>query len=65
VAPQKKLDSLDLYVGDFRIMKDSTIGMPEVGEPYFGEIASVVFCSEDAVLLSSIISAPTRANLHL
>jgi hypothetical protein len=33
-----------------QIRDDSTIGMPEVGDPYFGELKGVVFCAEEAVL---------------
>jgi hypothetical protein len=61
VAPQKKLDSFftnllktgpgdDLDGINKQLRDDSTIGMPEVGDPYFGELKGVVFCAEDAVL---------------
>eukprot|EP00536_Pseudo-nitzschia_multiseries_P004227 jgi/Psemu1/302441/fgenesh1_kg.69_\ len=33
-----------------QIRADSTIGMPEVGDPYFGELKGIVFCAEEAVL---------------
>jgi len=33
-----------------QIRADSTIGMPEVGDPYFGELKGVVYCAEEAVL---------------
>jgi len=33
-----------------QIRADSTIGMPEYGDPYFGELKGVVFCAEEAVL---------------
>lgn len=55
VAPQKKLDTFSTLINDDDIMKDGTIGMPEVGEEQFGNIAAVVFCAEDAVLPSTII----------
>jgi len=55
VAPQLKLDNFAQYVEDEGIMKDSTIGMPEVGEDQFGNIAAIVFCAEDAVLPASYI----------
>ena len=38
-----------------QIRDDSTIGMPEVGEPYFGELKGVVFCAEEAVLPEEFI----------
>lgn len=55
VAPQQKLDSFEKLVEDPDIMKDSTIGMPEVGEEQFGNIAAIVFCAEDAILPASYI----------
>ena len=59
VAPQKKLDSYfeNLLVdNNEQIKKDSTIGMPEEGDPYFGEVKGVVFCAEDAILPSEFVS---------
>jgi hypothetical protein len=63
VAPQKKLDSFftnllktgvgsnnDLDGINEQIRNDATIGMPEVGDPYFGELKAVVFCAEEAIL---------------
>jgi len=55
VAPQDKLDNFEQYVVDDTIMQDSTIGMPEVGEDQFGNIAAIVFCAEDAILPASYI----------
>mmetsp|Transcript_21045 Transcript_21045/g.31189 ORF Transcript_21045/g.31189 Transcript_21045/m.31189 type:complete len:361 (+) Transcript_21045:76-1158(+) len=55
VAPQTKLDSFKKLVEDDDIMKDGTIGMPEVGEDQFGNIAAIVFCAEDAILPASYI----------
>lgn len=55
VAPQTKLDNFAALVEDADIMRDSTIGMPEVGEEQFGNIAAIVFCAEDAVLPASFI----------
>ena len=39
-----------------QIRADSTIGMPEVGDPYFGELKGVVFCAEEAVLPPDFIT---------
>jgi hypothetical protein len=39
-----------------QIQMDSTIGMPEVDDPYFGELKGVIFCAEDAVLSPEIVS---------
>lgn len=61
VAQQSKLDSFfdnflktdpqyDIDGRNAQIATDSTIGMPEVGDPYFGELRGVVFCAEEAVL---------------
>lgn len=57
VAPQAKLDSFfaNLLL-DGEIQRDSTIGMPETGDPYFGELKGVVFCAEDAILPSEFIT---------
>jgi hypothetical protein len=57
VAPQKKLDSFfeNLCI-DKELQKDSTIGMPETGDPYFGEIKGAVFCAEDAILPAEFVS---------
>lgn len=57
VAPQKKLDSFfaNLLADDEELKKDSTIGMPETGDPYFGELKGVVFCAEDAILPSDFV----------
>jgi len=38
-----------------QIKEDSTIGMPEVGDPYFGELKGVVFCAEEAVLPTGFV----------
>lgn len=57
VAQQKKLDSFfQNLVLDEELQKDSTIGMPETGDPYFGELKGVVFCAEDAILPSEFIT---------
>jgi hypothetical protein len=57
VAPQKKLDSFFANIlFDKELQKDSTIGMPETGDPYFGELKGVVFCAEDAILPSDFVS---------
>jgi len=37
------------------LIKDAIIGIPDPGEPYYGEISGVVYCAEDAVLPDSII----------
>eukprot|EP00543_Licmophora_paradoxa_P003419 CAMPEP_0202449734 /NCGR_PEP_ID=MMETSP1360-20130828/8450_1 /ASSEMBLY_ACC=CAM_ASM_000848 /TAXON_ID=515479 /ORGANISM="Licmophora paradoxa, Strain CCMP2313" /LENGTH=360 /DNA_ID=CAMNT_0049067763 /DNA_START=25 /DNA_END=1107 /DNA_ORIENTATION=+ len=55
VAPQSKLDNFGQLLEDEEILSESTIGMPEVGEPHFGKLAAVVFCAEDAVLPSTYI----------
>jgi len=39
-----------------QIRDDSTIGMPEVGDPYFGELKGVVFCAEEAVLPAEFVT---------
>ena len=39
-----------------QIRDDATIGMPEVGDPYFGELKGVVFCAEEAVLPPEFIT---------
>ena len=39
-----------------QIRADSTIGMPEVGDPYFGELKGVVFCAEEAVLPAEFVT---------
>jgi hypothetical protein len=57
VAAQTKLDSFFSNIClDDQIQRDSTIGMPETGDPYFGEIKGVVFCAEDAILPSEFVS---------
>ena len=33
-----------------QLQTDSTIGMPEVSDPYFGDLWGVVFCAEEALL---------------
>ena len=38
-----------------KILKDAIIGIPDPGEPYYGEIGGVVYCAEDAVLPDSIV----------
>lgn len=38
-----------------QIRADATIGMPEVGDPYFGELKGVVFCAEEAVLPTEFV----------
>mmetsp|Transcript_24732 Transcript_24732/g.57658 ORF Transcript_24732/g.57658 Transcript_24732/m.57658 type:complete len:372 (-) Transcript_24732:51-1166(-) len=55
-APQTKLDNFKNLINDDDIVKDFTIGMPEIGEPQMGNIAAVIFCAEDAVLPDSYIS---------
>lgn len=56
-APQKKLDSFfENLLIDEELKKDSTIGMPENGDPYFGELKGVVFCAEDAILPSDFVT---------
>ena len=39
-----------------QIRDDATIGMPEIGDPYFGELKGVVFCAEEAVLPPDFIT---------
>lgn len=39
-----------------QIRDDSTIGMPEEGDPYFGELKGVVFCAEEAVLPAEFVT---------
>lgn len=39
-----------------QIRDDSTIGMPETGDPYFGELKGVVFCAEEAVLPAEFVT---------
>jgi hypothetical protein len=65
VAPQSKLDSFfenllplipDPEGIHEQLRQDSTVGMPEVGDPYFGELRGVVFCPEDAVLPPEYVS---------
>jgi hypothetical protein len=68
VAPQKKLDSFftnllkcgpggdDIDDINKQLRDDSTIGMPEVGDPYFGELKGVVFCAEEAVLPADFVT---------
>lgn len=57
VAPQKKLDSFfENLLKDEEIKADSTIGIPETGDPYFGELKGVVFLAEDAILPSDFVS---------
>lgn len=55
VAPQQKIDGFVQYVNDPDLIRDAIIGIPDPGEPYYGEIAGVVYCAEDAVLPDSII----------
>jgi len=55
IADKKKLETFRKYTNDDALMDDSTYGMPEVGEPGFGEIKAVVFCSEEPILGPSII----------
>ena len=65
VASQSQLDSFfaNLLKEDnldpeeyAQLLEDSTIGMPEVDDPYFGELKGVVFCAEDAVLPPEFVS---------
>lgn len=57
VAPQKKLDSFFAnLVLDNDLKEDATIGLPETGDPYFGELKGVVFCAEDAILPSEFVT---------
>ena len=39
-----------------QIQLDSTIGLPELNDPYFGQLKGVIFCAEDAVLSPEIVS---------
>jgi hypothetical protein len=55
VAPQQKIDSFVQYVNDDEIINNAIIGIPDPGEPFYGEIGGVVYCAEDAVLPDSII----------
>ncbi len=55
VAPQQKIESFVKYVNDDEIMNNAIIGIPDPGEPFYGEIGGVVYCAEDAVLPDSII----------
>jgi hypothetical protein len=49
--PQADVDGINA-----QIAADSTIGMPELGDPYFGELKGVVFCAEEAVLPVDFVS---------
>jgi threonine dehydrogenase-like Zn-dependent dehydrogenase len=55
VAPQAKIDSFVKYVNDDEIINNAIIGIPDPGEPFYGEIGGVVYCAEDAILPDSII----------
>jgi hypothetical protein len=73
VAPQKTLDNYfksflktnnsdsdedeDLDGLHQQIQLDSTIGLPEINDPYFGQLKGVIFCAEDAVLSPEIVSS--------
>ena len=56
VAPQQKIDSFVKYVNDEEIINNAIIGIPDPGEKFYGEIGGVVYCAEDAVLSTEIIS---------
>lgn len=56
VAPQNKIENFVKYTNDEDLIRDATIGIPDPGEPYYGEIAGVVYCAEDAILQESIVS---------
>jgi len=56
IASQDKLDSFAKIVDDESLMKDASIGIPDPGDDFYGEIKGIVFCAEDAVLQPSIIS---------
>ena len=55
VAPQKTLDNYfksflksddeDLEGLHQQIQLDSTIGLPEINDPYFGQLKGVIFCA--------------------
>lgn len=56
VAPQQKIDSFSQYLNDDDLIRDATIGIPDPGEPFYGELAGVVFCAEEAILPKTLIS---------
>jgi len=65
VASQSQLDSFfaNLLKEDnldpeeyAQLLQDSTIGMPEIDDPFFGDLKGVVFCAEDAVLPPEFVS---------
>uniref|UniRef100_A0A7S3PU37 Uncharacterized protein n=1 Tax=Chaetoceros debilis TaxID=122233 RepID=A0A7S3PU37_9STRA len=55
VAPQDKINSFVQYVNDDDLINDAIIGIPDPGEPYYGEIGGVVYCAEGAILPDSIV----------
>jgi len=55
VAPQKNIDNFGQYVNDDDLIRDATIGIPDPGEPYYGELAGIVFCAEDAILTPNLV----------
>jgi len=56
VAPTKNIEQFSTYINDDDLIRDSTIGIPDPGEPFYGEIAGLVFCAEEAILKPDIIS---------
>jgi len=56
VAPKKNIEAFSSYINDDELIRDSTIGIPDPGEPFYGELAGLVFCAEEAVLQPEIIS---------
>jgi len=56
VAPKKNVEAFSGYINDDELIRDSTIGIPDPGEPFYGELAGLVFCAEEAILQSDIIS---------
>jgi len=56
VAPKKSIEAFSTYINDDELIRDSTIGIPDPGEPFYGELAGLVFCAEEAILQPEIIS---------
>mmetsp|Transcript_37504 Transcript_37504/g.44741 ORF Transcript_37504/g.44741 Transcript_37504/m.44741 type:complete len:373 (-) Transcript_37504:67-1185(-) len=56
VAPKKNVEAFSSYINDDDLIRDSTIGIPDPGEPFYGELAGLVFCAEEAILQPEIIS---------
>jgi len=56
VAPKKNIEAFSTYINDDELIRDSTIGIPDPGEPFYGELAGLVFCAEEAILQPDIVS---------